>query len=142
MRQKSVGAIVLIATLAGCGEPAPLAEDVIAEIDASSTVGAINISTDQMEEMARAVAYHQGLINFCGGDPSTISETFMEEIVVSSLPTETVQRAIDVSMTTLAEFEGADAEYVCTPEMFEELGGLADEALAKWDAVKGVEQDE
>ena len=69
----------------------------------------------------------------------TIRETFMEEIVLSRLPTDTVQSSIDVSMATLAEFEEAEAEYVCTPEMFEQLGGLSDDALAKWNEVKGGE---
>ncbi|MDJ0920829.1 MAG: hypothetical protein QNI84_06845 [Henriciella sp.] len=133
------GGMISAAVLTGCGEPAPLAEDVIAEIDATSTVGMINISADQMEEMAKAVAYHQGLINVCGDEASTISETFVEEVVLSSLPVETVQRAIDVSMMTLAEFETAEAEYVCTPEMFEQLGALSDEALVKWNDVKGVD---
>ena len=48
VRISGLGAGLCAVTLSGCGEPAPLAEDVIAEIDASSTVGAINISADQM----------------------------------------------------------------------------------------------
>lgn len=140
VRQRLIGAVFCAVALTSCGEQETLAtEDVLTEIDAVMIEEQIIIDPDDLAEIAKAIAYHQGLINFCGGEPSTRSEMFMEEVVLSSLPTEAVERAIDVSMTTLAEFEEAEAEYVCTPEMFEQLGGLSDDALAKWNEVKGGE---
>ena len=78
-------------------------------------------SWEEMEPWVRAWAYKSELNRFCGGEEA-------EENGIVFAPDEWADEIAAVNAEVAAEFEGAEAEYVCTPEMFEETDQRVEEA--------------
>lgn len=78
-------------------------------------------SWEEMEPWVRAWAYKSELNAFCGGEEP-------DENGIVFAPDEWADEIAAVNAEVATEFEDAEAEYVCTPEMFETMDQRVEDA--------------
>ena len=107
-------------------EAADLSDIVTGMLEAPEPAPAPSRTPDQptweeLEPWIRAWAYKSELNKFCGGEEP-------EENGIVFAPDEWTGEIDAINAEVAAEFEDAEAEYVCTPEMFEETDRRVEEA--------------
>lgn len=97
-------------------------------------------SEPALVRIARTLTYYQGIANFCGDASVTAADDFLDELALSGISTADLGFAVEAAAKAKAEFDDAEEEYVCTPEMFEQSEAKAGEALVDWAVIKELAQ--
>jgi len=86
----------------------------------------------RLEAINDALANRAAIAKKCGIAEPDRSAAFLSEAGQSRLTA--------VAKTIIANAQTEEAEYICTPEMFEQSQTAADEAQAEWDRTRGMRQ--
>lgn len=132
--KRIVGSIIGLGLLAACGGVETSFDGADGE---PAETAVVNASEAQIVGIAKALAEFESLQETCEyGSAKGLTMTFINELI----PTPSGLEHSDKAIVTVGEvsglFVGAELENICTPEMYEQFEGRADDALAAWNKIK------
>lgn len=124
------GAVIGVASCGGPTQIEPISPDVLE-----------SLTWDQLQPLASKMAYAEGVRSFCGDDKETPLSDFIREIEGQDLPEGLFVQIKTKTDVIMNSFNDASAEYVCTPEMYEQTDAGVRDAQREWTAIKAGTQN-
>lgn len=90
--------------------------------------------------IAGELAIQKGINLFCDRDQPDRLSGFMEDLRYESVARELREDIAADSVDLMNKISAEEAEYICTPEMFESADLRVSQALLAWDEMRGITQ--